>query len=123
MIDLFETAVEAVKARYRGSHHYGEFLRELECAGCSSSEIQRLLEQARAAVPHPETPRALRMLRSSAKAGRRGDVQRKERLYAAACKLIGQDEVFVLIEENRLSFMPQPTYDTAPRRVRCGFAG
>lgn len=123
MIDLFDTAVEAVKARYQGSHLYGEFLRELECAGCSPSKIQKLLEQARAVVPHPETPRALRMLKSSAKAARRGDMERKERLYTEACKIIGKDEVFVIIEEHRLNFTPQPVFEEAPRRVRCGFAG
>jgi len=122
MIDLQEIAIEAVKARYQGSHLYGEFLRELECAGCSSAKIQDLLERAKAVVPHPDAPRAFRMLRSAAKAARRGDAERMGRLYAQACLLVGEDEVFALIEENRLHFTPRRISEPTPRRVRCGFA-
>jgi|SRR4051812_24267808 DNA-binding transcriptional MerR regulator len=107
MLSMQEIAIEAVQARYEGSFYYGEFLKELESHGLSSAEIQELLENARAMVPHPQAPRALRILKRASRLARRGEAERAKNLRAAACGLVGSSEAEALIEEHRLAFTPE----------------
>jgi hypothetical protein len=121
VLDIQQIAIEAVRARYDNSPFYNEYLRELEAAGCTSAKIANLLEYAKTIVPHPQAPRALRILKRAAKSATRGDGARTERLRAIACELVGESEVFALVEEHRLSLVVKP--EPVPERaVRCGFA-
>jgi hypothetical protein len=117
-----DMALEAVQARREQNFwYYGELLKDMESAGLSSSEIRQLLDAAEARLPHPESDRALRVLRSAAKAARRGQSDRVTALRALACALVGDDEVLALTEEHRLSFCVQRPVEVE-RRVRAGFA-
>lgn len=120
MLDLLEMATEAVKCRREGSVYFGEYLKELEAAGCSPERVRDLLERAEAELPHPQAPRALRILRRAAKVAAKGDGVRAHSLHELACELVGEDEVTALTEEYRLNFAVQRRSE--PSRPKYSFA-
>lgn len=124
MDDHIQFAIEAVQARREGRHYAcNEIFRELEASGCSPARIRNLLAKAEALVPHPHGEQALRILKAAAKAARRGQAERAERLQTIARNLLNDErEFFAIVEEHRLSFALQQPAEMPAQEVRHGFA-
>lgn len=87
--------------------------------GCREPSIEVLTSKAEKKDRH----QAKSLLRRASTAARKGNLDRSLKLRHLAAELIGEDEVDVICEQERLSFAPAPIVQPMPpRQVLRGFA-